>query len=734
MLEELADSSADHYIYTTTPRADERTRVLKHGDTFAVFNHLGDFGRMGRREFGLFHQDTRFLSTFKMRLSGEPLLLLNSAVRKDNVLLAVDLTNPDIERVGELAIPSGILHVHRSQVLWDATCYAQVRIHNYGEETVQFPLQLAFEADYADIFEVRGEIRDRRGYLQPVHVENDNLVFSYDGLDDRHRRTRIRFSPRPDSLSDLTAEYDVELAPQEAVQFEWTMECEISNGDEGTAQIRADGLSNGSLDYDAATERATGALQSMQENEPQLSTSNEQFDGWLTRSLADLRMLSSETPHGPYPYAGVPWFSTPFGRDGILTAFQCLWYAPHVTRGVLGYLAATQAESENAERDAEPGKILHETRAGEMATLGEVPFDRYYGSVDVTPLFIMLAGAYYDRTGDRAFIQDLWPHVERALSWIEKYGDVDGDGFVEYMRCSEDGLIHQGWKDSNDSVFHDDGSAAEGPIALCEVQAYTYAAYRGGARLARVLDQHEQAETLRRRARQLANQFEDAFWLDDLSTYALALDGDNQPCRVRTSNAGHCLFAGIASEAHAEQVAETLMSEPSYTGWGLRTVASTEARYNPISYHNGSVWPHDNAIVAAGLGRYGHRKAAAKIMEGLFDASQYLDLHRLPELFCGFSRRSDEGPTLYPQACVPQAWAAATPLMCLEACLGLEVNGAECEIRFHDPYLPSFLDQIQIHDLQVGDSTVDLLISRYERDVGVRLTRREGEVQLAVLK
>ena len=735
MSEGPPDVPAQHYIHTTEARADERTRVLKHGDTFAVFSHLGDIEGRGRSEFGLFHQDTRFLSHMTLRLGDdERLLLLSSAIRKDNALLAVDVTNPDIERAGQLVIPRGTLHLYRTQVLWEATCYCRMRIHNYGEAAVHFPLHLAFGADFADIFEVRGETRKRHGHLHDPHVEDHSLAFAYEGLDDRLRRTHIRFSPAPTSLIDSGARYDVDLAPKAAVELEWAIACEGPNGASAPAWAHTDGPAAVPLGYDAAAGKATSALQTARREEPQLSTSNEQFDGWLNRSLADLHMLQTETPHGPYPYAGVPWFSTPFGRDGILTAYQCLWFNPGVARGVLGYLAAMQAEEENAERDAEPGKILHETRAGEMAALGEVPFARYYGSVDVTPLFVMLAGAYYERTGDRAFVQSLWPHLERALHWIDEYGDLDGDGFVEYARRSEQGLVHQGWKDSNDSIFHGDGTAATGPVALCEVQGYVYAAKKAAAQLASTLGETDRARALRSEAKQLADRFAEAYWCDDLSTFALALDGDNQPCRVRTSNAAHCLFTGIARTSHARRVAETLLSEHTYTGWGIRTVASTEDRYNPMSYHNGSVWPHDNAIAAAGLGRYGYREQAATIMGGLFDASQYFDLHRLPELFCGFSRRSDEGPTQYPQACVPQAWAAATPLLCLRACLGLEVNGIENEIRFHDPYLPSFLEQIQIDGLQVGASSLDLLITRYEKDVGVRIRRREGSARVTVLK
>jgi glycogen debranching enzyme len=721
-MEEVIRLHDQFYILATSSRTDERMRVLKQGDTFAIFDQFGDVTPFGLGEQGLYHNGTRHLSRLELRVNGVRPLLLSSSVREDNDLFVVDLTNPDIPLGADTVFRRDILHVFRAKFLWESSCYERLRLTNHGLDPISLTLTLRFEADFADIFEVRGTSRARRGRMLDPRRDGDSLLLAYEGLDGVTRRTRIECAPAPLAVEEGGARFSVALAPQDAVTLHCTIRCES----EGTA-ISSDS-------YDSAFGALRSELVRGRERRPRIETANEQFNDWIGRSSADLQMMLSATPHGVYPYAGVPWFSTPFGRDGIITALELLWLRPEVARGVLAYLAATQATVVNRDQDAEPGKILHETRGGEMAALGEIPFGRYYGSVDSTPLFVLLAGAYFERTGDLAFIESIWPNIGAALQWIDHYGDQDGDGFVEYIRHTPEGLVQQGWKDSQDSVFHADGALAEPPIALCEVQAYVYLAKRRAAELSAALGDRQRAVNLEAEAEALRQRFESAFWSDELSTYIVALDGKKRPCQVRASNAGHCLFGRIASADRARRVAEALTAEDMFSGWGVRTLSAREVRYNPMSYHNGSVWPHDNALIARGFAKYGFIEAAMTVFRGLFDLSLFVDQHRMPELVCGFHRRPGEGPTLYPVACAPQAWAAGALFLMLQSSLGISISASERQIVFQHALLPDFLPWVKVLNLQIGGGTIDLLLERHEFDVGIQVLRRSGDVQIVAVK
>jgi len=710
----------DYYILATKTRADERSRVIKHGDSFGVFDHAGMIRQAGIGELGLYHEGTRFLSVFEIGIERRRPLLLNSTVLRDNIL-SVDLANPDLQDRPD-PLDRDSIHLFVQSLLWDLAWQARLELHNYAIRPVELELSLLFDADHADIFEVRGIERIRRGRRRDPVVHRDEVALGYEGLDHVVRTTRLSFQPAPVTLLANRASYVIALQPQQRATIDVCVSFEI--GDRTPSRTT----------FDLAQQRSVAELDARRTRAATLHTTNARFDDWIDRSTSDIEMMISDTPYGPYPYAGVPWFSTPFGRDGIITAYERLWMQPAVGRGVLAFLAATQATEHDAENDAEPGKIVHEMRGGEMAALGEVPFGRYYGSIDATPLFVVLAGAYYRRTADLPFIANIWPHIERALAWIDNDGDVDGDGFVEYARRSSRGLSSQGWKDSVDSVSHHDGTLAAGPVALCEVQGYVYAARRAAAQLAHALGFEHRALELERRAEILRDRFERVFWSEELATYLLALDGGNRPCAVRASNAGHCLWSGIASPEHARAVADMLFSDRMFSGWGIRTLAAGEQRYNPLSYHNGSVWPHDNALIAMGLARYGFKRECARLLGALYDASLHFDLRRMPELFCGFRPRPHEGPTLYPVACAPQAWAAGSVFLVLQACLGLDVDAVHRQIVLDRPVLPPCVPRLSICGLEVGDARVDLIVDNHPDDISVQLVRRDGDVSIVITK
>jgi glycogen debranching enzyme len=546
---------------STRPR-----RTLKDGDCFAVVDSYADIGATAGASDGLFFRDTRYLSQLEIILNGQQPLLLGSSVRDDNSILTVDLTNSDIYLDHKLLLPKDVLHIVRTLFLWRGTAYQRLHMENHGDRPFDGRLSFAFASDFADLFEVRGMHRKRRGVATSQVDGNAQVSLNYRGLDGFTRRALILFDPAPAQLSEGLAAYAFQLQPHESRSIYMTVRCQDST-DQSSPLLFRKGLRAAFLERKAASRGKTTII-----------TSNQVFNEVLCRSMADLAMLTTDTPQGPYPYAGIPWYSTTFGRDGIITAIQMLWCESRIAKGVLKRLAAYQAVNIDPLSDAEPGKIVHEMRGGEMAALHEVPFGLYYGSADATPLFVLLAGLYVEHTGDTETLGELWPNIEAALAWIDGLGDPDRDGFLEYHRADEQGLVNQGWKDSHDAIFHADGSIARGPIALCEVQGYVYAAKRLVARGARRLGKHKLADALDTQAAKLAEKFEAAFWCPGMGTYALALDGQKRPCRVRTSNAGQVLFSGIAAPERAEAVMHDLMRPSFFYGWGLRSGGRGETR------------------------------------------------------------------------------------------------------------------------------------------------------------
>jgi len=697
--------------------------AVKEGETFLYSDVEGNIDDRRELGLGLYHQDTRFLSNLRMRISGrEPILLSSSAER---VYVAhVDLTNPDLfDESDGIAVPQHTLNIRRIRTIRDRL-YERIRIKNYNHFPVVVTVDLTFGADFADIFEVRGLARATRGQHEPPKTTERSVKFGYLGEDGVRRQTRVEFSNRPVRLElrgDLAeASFKVRLAPNETKTIAMVVEPIVGNH-----RLKA-------ATFDEVVHGLRHSYEDWEQECTQIKTDNELFDQLLTRGLRDLRALYTTMDGGGIIAAGIPWYVAAFGRDTLITSHQMLMLSPRPAKESLQVLAQFQGKTVDDWRDEEPGKILHEIRKGELAGSGYLPHTPYYGSVDATLWFLILLAQYFRWTNDLGFVKEMIPAAEAALAWIDEHGDLDGDGFVEYKSRSSRGLRNHGWKDAHDSVAHTDGRLAEPPIALAEVQAYVYMAWVRMSDVFSALGDFERAVMLRNRATILRRRFHEFFWMPEQNFFAGALDADKEQVRQIVSNPGHGLYCGIVDPGSADSVVHRLMEPDMFSGWGIRTMGKGEKSYNPMSYHNGTVWPHDNALIAAGFKRYGFIEETNRIVTALFEAAQFADYMRLPELFCGFTRRTPSPPVHYPVACSPQAWAAGAPFLLLQAMLGISALAHENLLTVNKPHLPPWLNEVELRNLRIGDNTISLVFRREREITSFSLLERQGDVRVVM--
>ncbi|MGK9251760.1 amylo-alpha-1,6-glucosidase [Paenibacillus humicus] len=689
-------------------------RVIKENDLFLMTDHSGDIPE--RQEegqgFGLYTRDTRFLSVLELRINGKKPIVLSSEA-DENYLSTILLTNPHMEMDGKLELWRESIEIKRTRFIYGDVLYETVEATNYSPTAWEFELSLRFAADFTDMFVIRGFQSGGAGVAAPPLPGENGLAFAYDGLDGIKRSLIARWSRQADRFSpegEAAFRMKLESGQSSAVHFSFAP----TFGEEEARLVPRD----------EALEALRRSYREWNEQATSVDSDLPAFNRLYGRGLQDIRVLLTDIGFGPFPVAGLPWFAVPFGRDSLITALQLLPIQPEAAKGTLLTMAHFQGTKEDPWRDEHPGKIMHELRKGELANTNQVPFNPYYGSVDSTPLFLVLLGEYVRWTGDMNTLKRLLPHADRALEWIDRYGDHGGRGFTSYYQESSKGIANQGWKDSADSVVHRDGRYAEAPVALVEVQGYVYQAKQALAGLFRTLNDPErsgQAVRLEAEAEALRQRFEERFWMEDRQYYAIALDGDSAQVGTVTSNPGHVLMSGLVSPERAEAVARRLISPEMFSGYGIRTMAEGEKAYNPMSYHDGSIWPHDNSLCLMGLARYGLDKEAAVVMEGLLEASGHFENGRLPELFCGYSASRGRA-VRYPVACSPQAWAAATPLVFVTAMTGLKFDPSSRTISLK-PSLPEGMNRLSVKGMRIGDGRL-----------AVEIVRTGGEYRTTVLE
>ncbi len=693
--------------------------VIRERDMFLLTNVAGQVPEGNANGYGLYFADTRYLSTFEFAFSTHrPMVLLSTAELGYSSQHVV--TNFAMNDATGRNLPPGTVEVQRTRVVEDVL-EEIVQVTNYNTFPVDLQLTFNFASDFADIFAVRGFQGAEEGRAVPASWSDGAIRMASTGSDGRTRQTMVMFEPRPGSVQVEGGAASVEF-PTRLDQGESTVIRLVVTVDgrleapQGVARFAVV-----EREYRRWLSKATS-----------VKTDNEFFDAVLNRSLQDLRMLwNHDKLEGGYPAAGTPWFDTLFGRDTAIVGLQALWLKPDMSRQCLAALARHQGKKFDEWRDEEPGKILHELRAGELTRTGSLPFSPYYGSIDSTPLFLLLAAEYFRWTADIELMTHLQTNLRAALHWIEEYGDIDRDGYVEYEKRSPQGIVNQGWKDSWDSMIHQDGSLLAPPIAPVEVQAYVYGAMRGLATVFHQIGDPETAKGLQRKADALKSAFRRDFWNGE-NSFVLALDGDGQPGTSGTSNPGHALWTGIAGREQAGMQTRRMFKKDLFSGWGIRTLSEDSPRYNPQGYHTGTVWPHDNSIIAMGLKRYGFERELNRLATALFDSARAFPYYRLPELFGGETRSVHNSPVPYPVACRPQAWAAGAFPLITQAILGLSPDAGNQRLYIVRPRLPDWLGTVDIKALRLGPAEIDLCYERRGADTVVEIIATRGDVSVSV--
>jgi glycogen debranching enzyme len=672
-----------------------RAVVIKHGNLFFLAPEDGEIPFSEGHGFGLYYHDCRYLNGYELSVADvhpEPL----AARASESGRAMFRLTTPDFHMADGRPVPRETVGLKWERVI-DAEqllLHERMEIQNFGPDPVEFPLAMRFRAGFEDVFEIRGLLREVKGKLYRPRWRDKCLCFVYRGGDDLTRSLAVQFH--------------FTLQPNEMKTLRIVLAVSESDGGPNTACA----VVNVRRDLPTVARVMKSECEEWMMRETEVRSDNLVLNRVMKRSLMDLVMLRTTIGGDEFFAAGVPWFATLFGRDSLITSLQTLAYGAETAADSLRLLARHQGSRVSEWRDEEPGKILHELRVGELARMNKIPHTPYYGTIDATPLFVILMSRYADWTGDLSLFIELRPHIERALEWIDRYGDAAGDGYVSYLSKTGKGLINQGWKDSGDAIVTADGRCGEPPIALVEVQGYVYLAKMSIAGLYERVGEPERAALLREEARELRRRFNRDFWMDDEGCYALALEAGGRPCHVLSSNAGQALWTGIVDEEKAGRCVNRLMKPDLFSGWGIRTLSNKARRYNPMGYHLGTVWPHDNSLIAAGFKRYGFDEAAGRIFVGLMDAAMEFEDYRLPELFTGFGREEYGVPVRYPVACHPQAWAAGSVPFMVETLLGLVPEGFDNRLRVVRPYLPDFMERLDIRHLQVGKGAADLRFSR----------------------